>query len=426
MQKALDSAPENSHLLKNIAEIYRSQGDLDKSRQFAEKALSVESDNVDALVILGSLYDQQNQPDKAIKYFTRALELNPDDVFARYDLAGVLCSTGQQQEAIEHYKRALSQLPDFDQCRINLANTLLELKHFDQALDHYQQILKRHPDNASVLNCLGRVFESQACNDKAILHYELAVKHDPNLVDARLNLGKIFTGLDPGLAFSWFSSVLEIDPKHAQCFYWLGVLAQTLGKFEQATASFEQSLKLKPEFSDAWYRLSINRDYKPTDHQLKTIEQQFNHRIGCDAGDKKLIDLGFALGRFHEQRTDYSSAFEYFQYANRLKARHHRFDRAQHDSQVEDIIEIFDARFFKQRRNWGSCSELPVFIIGMPRPGTTLIEQILSSHGQSFGAGELQFMQELVASLKINKPGPSKSHAGDSKTSTNNRLDKWH
>ncbi|RLA13578.1 MAG: hypothetical protein DRQ59_05025 [Gammaproteobacteria bacterium] len=412
MQKALNTASESPHLLKNIAEIYRSQGDLDKSRQFAEKALSFEGDNVDALVILGSLYNQQNQPEKAIGYFTRALELDPDDVFARYDLAGALCSTGRGQNAIEHYQRALTQLPDFDECRISLANTLLELEYFDQALDHYQQLLKRQPGNASVLNCIGKLFKIRGNSDKAILNFERALKHDPDLVDARLNLGEIFIGTDPEQAQSWFSSALEIDSENAQCHYWLGVLAQTMGEFEAATASFEQALKLKPDFSDAWNRLSINRNYEPTDQQLETIEQQFKRKIVADADDKNLIAPGYALGQFYEQRSDYGTAFEYFQHANRLKARFNHFDRAQHDSQINDVINIFDADFFKERQNWGSTSKLPVFIIGMPRSGTTLVEQILSSHDQSFGAGELQFMQELVASLKIGNPTPSKSHAG--------------
>jgi tetratricopeptide (TPR) repeat protein len=412
MQKALTTAPENPHLLKNIAEIYRSQDDFGNAHLFAEKALSFEADNVDALVILGSLYNQQGQPQEAIRYLTRALELNPDDVFARYDLAGVLGSTGQRKTAIEHYRRALSQHPDFDECRINLANTLLELEYFDQAVDHYQQVLVRQPGNASVLNCLGKLFEMQGNSDKATLHFELALKHDPNLVDARLNLGKIFIDTDPEQAQRWFSSALEINPENAQCLYWLGVLAQTLGKFEAATVSFEQSLGLKPDFSDAWYRLSIDRSHQPTNQQLETIEQQFNHRIEGDPDDKNLIALGFALGRFHEQRADYTSAFEYFHYANRLKAQRHHFDSAQHDAQINDIINSFDADFFRQRQNWGSPSKLPVFIVGMPRSGTTLVEQIVSSHDLSFGAGELRFMQELVASLKISNPAPSKSHAG--------------
>ena len=238
----------------------------------------------------------------------------------------------------------------------------------------------RQPGNASVLNCLGKLFEIQGDRDNAMLNFELALKHDPGLVDARLNLGKIFIETDPEQAHRWLTSVLEIDPENAQCSYWLGVLAQTLGNFEAATVSFEQSLNLKPDFSDAWYRLSIDRSYEPTNQQLETIEQQFNNRFESDADDKNLIALGFTLGRFHEQRADYTSAFEYFHYANRLKARLHLFDRARHDSQINDIIKLFDADFFRQRLNWGSSSELPVFIIGMPRSGTSLVEQILSSH----------------------------------------------
>ena len=411
MQKALDSAPENPGLLKNIAEIFRTQGNLGKAELYAKKALSFQANNVDALVILGTVYFQQQHSQDAIEQFTSALNINPDDVFARNELAKVLGSIGQHQKAAEHYKRALSQFPDFDECRINLADTLVKLKYYDEAIDHYQQVIKRHPKNAIVHSRLGSAFEKQGKIDQATLCYQCALEHNPKLLEARLNLGKIVMATDPHAAETWFSSTLATDPNYTEGHYWLGIHAQTMGKFEQSTTYFRQAIKLDPEFYHAWYRLSMNRTFKPSGEQLEILERRFNETIKHNPDDNILITLGFTLGRFQEQRGDYASAFEYFNYANRLKSRLHRFDKTQHDAQIEDIINTFDSGFYKQRNGWGNPSKLPVFIVGMPRSGTTLVEHILFAHPSIHGAGEILFMLDLVKTLKKSVPLPSKSHA---------------
>ena len=411
MQKALNSDPENPQMLKNMAEIYRIEQDFENSQFYAEKALLFQHDNVDALVILAAACVGLNQSHEAIENFTQALNLNPHDVYVRNELANALCSIGQHQKAVEHYKRAISQNPDFDDCRTNLADTLLELEYYDEAIDHYQQLLKRQPTNATLYNRLGDAFERHGSIAKALPCYRSALEHNPQLTEPRLNLGKIELAVDPKEAQNWFSSVLTIDPNNAEGYYWLGIHAQTMGDFELATTQFQKALQLNADLSNAWYRLSMNRGFVPSAQQLEILERKFNQLINNCPDHKNLITIGFTLGRFQEQRGDYASAFEYFHYANRLKTRLHRFDKAQHDAQIEDIISTFDFRFYQHRKEWGIESMLPVFIVGMPRSGTTLVEQILSAHPSIHGAGELQFMLDLVESLKNTLPTPAKSHA---------------
>jgi tetratricopeptide (TPR) repeat protein len=411
MQKALNSDPKNPELLKNMAEIYRIQGDFENALRYAESSLFQQGDNVDALVIIAAACFEQNHLQKAIEVYTSALEINPHDVFVRNELANVHCAIGDNQKAAEQYKRALSQSPDFDDCRINLADTLVALEFYDEAVDHYQQVIKRQPKNAVIQNRLGSAFEKQGKIDNATRCYESALALNPKLIEARLNMGKCVLATDPNAAENWFSSVLTIDSSHAEGHYWLGIHAQTMGNFDRATSYFLTATDLNPEFADAWHRLSMNRDFEPSVEQLELLERRFNDTINSSPDDNNLITLGFTLGRFQEQREDIVSAFEYFHYANRLKSKLHRFDRAAHDAQIEDIINNFDSGFYEQRKEWGSASGLPVFIVGMPRSGTTLVEQILSAHPSIHGAGELQFMLDLVESLKNTVATRPKSHA---------------
>jgi len=412
MHKALASAPDDAQLLKNIAGIHLSLGDLEKSAIYAKKALSQRADNVDALAILGAVYYQQHKTDKAIEQFDKALNLNPRDVFLHHDMARALCSTGRNQDAINHFQLALSQDPNFDECRFNLAHTLVDLKDYDAALNHYQQLLKSQPENPDILFRQGIAQALAGQTGKAVVSYEAALQGDPNMIEARLNLGQIYLTTKPKRSHSWFSSVLNIDPDHAQAHYWLGVQAQTMGRFEQATASFQEAIKIQPEFSNAWYRLSLNRGYSPGEQAIKMIEHQFNTITHTQPDSPELITLGFTLGRFYEQLNSYNSAFGYFYAANRIKSRLYRFDKSRHDAQIIDVMNNFDSEFFRQRRDWGNSSRLPVFIVGMPRSGTTLVEQILAAHPSGHGAGEPVFMQELVKSLKILNPAPTVSHAG--------------
>ncbi len=411
MQKAQKADPENPDLLKNLAEIYRSRGDLKQAQHLAKLALTYAPDHVDALFVSAAVYLDQGAQHKAIEQFSRVVAINPDDVEAHNELGNLICATGQQHSAIKHYEHALWCRPGFSDCRINLADTLLEIEDYDAAIDHYQRVLEAHPHNAIVHNRLGQAFEKQGNLDKAMTCFEVALEQNPLLLEARLNMGKIILETDPRQAENWFKSVLDIDPKYVEGYYWLGILFQTMGKFERATNYLQQAARLNPEFAFTWYRLSLDRNFQPSDEQLETLEHQFTRRTKTGALDDQLVTLDFTLGRFHEQRNDHVSAFKYYQHGNNIKAKRNRFDKDLHASQIDNVIETFNAEFFSQRRDWGNSSSVPTFVIGMPRSGTTLIEQILSAHPLIHGAGESRSMLELVSSLKSDQQNTPKSHA---------------
>jgi tetratricopeptide (TPR) repeat protein len=412
MHKALNTAPDNPQLLKNIAGIYLQQGNLESTSNYATKALDLDSENVDALAIMGKVYYLQDQAEKAIELFGRVLTLNPDDVAAHHDLAKSVYSIGQYQSAKEHFQSVLSLDPDFDECRLNLANTLLKLKNYTLAENHYQQLNRRQPRNPGVLLGLAEAYELGGKIEAAIDCYQTILQGDSKFIQARLNLGKIYLPINPELSHHWFKSVLELDPKNAKAHYWHGVQLQSIGQFKQATTSFTQAIKLQPGFVEAWYRLSVNRNFKPDSQQIKTIEQHFESIARSQPESPDLIALGFTLGRIYEQLNDYDRAFTCFQKANRRKSRLYPFDKLAYDSQIDDLTRCFDIDFFNQRSDWGSRSDLPVFIVGMPRSGTTLVEQILGAHPQAHAAGELPFMQQLATSLDSANPVPATSHAG--------------
>jgi len=412
IKKAVKSAPKNAQVLINQAEIYRDQGDLDKTQLCAERALSLNPDLIDAFVILGAVCFQKQQLQTAKLHFNHALKINPYDVSVHNQLANVLCLQDHNQEAVEHYQQALSIQPDFHDCRVNLADTLIDLGEIRNAISHYQHVLERQPENTPLLIRLGAAFEKRGDTEKAIQHYQMALEKNPELIEARINMGRVLLSNNPQQSEKFLSSILKIDPDNADAHYWLGIHSQTMGRFEKATRYFQQAILLRPDFYDAWHRLSQNRGYIPTQIELKDLEFQVEQIRNNENKGQDLITLSFTLGRFHDQQGNHDSAFCYFQQGNRVKAKKYVFDKDKHEQQINDIIKTFDAEFFSQRQGWGNQSRIPVFIVGMPRSGTTLVEQILSTHTELYGAGELEFMQQQVRYLSENNDKQSISHAG--------------
>ncbi len=277
-----------------------------------------------------------------------------------------------------HYQTALLQQPDFDACRINLADSLVAMDETEQAIEHYKSVLS----------------------------------HQPRLSAVHIKLGKVLEAVgQTSESFTCFQTVLKIDNRNTEALYWSGIHSQIMGLFDQASDYFLKAIEIEPDYFDAWHRLSLNQSFSPSKEQFRELETQYRAALSNDPEDPVIPTLGFTLGKFAEKKGEYPVAFDYFQSANRIKAFNQPFDKVQHDVQVDNIIKVFNPDFFKHRDNWGNPSAAPIFIIGMPRSGTTLVEQIISSHPDVFGAGERQAMLNLVESLKHQKQLSSTSHA---------------
>ncbi len=394
------------------AEKLQQNGNLAAAERIYQRILKQLPDHIETLQRLAILKLQTGNQASALHFIDRALTSAPDDPQLLKNVAGIYLSLGELEKSATYAQKTLSRQADNVDALAILGTVYLQQGQSEMAIDAFEKALKLNPQDVFAHYDIARAQVAIGKNQEAINHFELALSLDPNLVEARLELGKIFLTCEPGQSQDWFSSVLTINPEHAQAHYWLGVQSQTMGRFEQATKSLEKAIKLQPNFSNAWYRLSINRSYTPGDQAIKKVEQRFKTITDTRSDDPELITLGFTLGRFFEQRGAYDSAFRYFQAANRIKSQLYRFDKSQHDAQINDVITSLDNDFFDNRRDWGNASKLPVFIVGMPRSGTTLVEQIIAAHPSVHGAGEPQFMQQLVASLKITRPAPAISHAG--------------
>ncbi len=423
MQQALKSSPNNPQIITNQAEIFRVQGNFENARILAEQAIVLQADNVDALVILGSIDYIENQSESAIALFSKAINIKPDDASIHNELANALCLFGDYQKAKRHYLTGLSLQPEFDECRINLADTLFELEQLGQSIEQYLNVLERQPENINLRVKLANAYQKKGAIKDALSVLNIALALDSASMVVKIELGKLLQVEDPIAATGYFLSVIEKDKDNAEALYWLGILSQTMGKFDQANSYLQKAIETDPSHVNAWYRLSLNRDFEVSNEQISQLQNRFDEQCKNNPTNQHLVNLGYSLGRFNEQKENYAASFKYYQFANQLKSKAKPFDRNRFKVQIDHIIEIFNDDFFSSRQNWGSDSNLPIFIIGMPRSGTSLVEQILTSHPIIHGAGELPLILEVAESQKPFDANKAQSHASQFQDLSQQRVE---
>jgi hypothetical protein len=194
-----------------------------------------------------------------------------------------------------------------------------------------------------------------------------------------------------------YREAVAARPDYAEAYNNLGVLLLVIGETDEARACFDKAIELDPRCIPAWENLSHARSFGPEDTAL--FERLSGLIDDTDLSNSELASVHFALGKMYDDRRSYERAFSHYDEGNRLKALSCHFSRTDFGDYVSQIIEAFPGEVFERSRTIGHPSELPVFIIGMPRSGTTLAEQILASHPAVYGADELDYMDKTVTRL---------------------------
>lgn len=349
---------------------------------------------VDAIHLLGVIAHQVGRQDIAISRFQQTLQIKPDFAEAHYNLGVAFQLTGQFDESTSHYKQALANKPNYAEAHNNLGNNLKMQGKDKEAREHYESALSIKPDYVDSHNNLGVMLQKQGHHKEAINHFNQVIAINPNLSEAYLNIANSFQKQDKvDDAILNYEKALALKPDHAECNYNLGVLFQELGKKEKAFEHYEQAVAIKPDYAEAYYSLAL---LKPDMKYVAVIEKFLSNP---NIQEKPAKYYYFALGNIYNHDKDYIKAFDYFIKANALKRKTISFDSNTHSELVSRLIRCYSAEYFQEKQLLGSDSELPVFILGMPRSGTTLVEQIISSHPQIYGAGELDCFHDMVKAI---------------------------
>lgn len=339
--------------------------------------------------ILGATLQAQGKD--SLSALRKAAELLPDDAEAHYNLGNTLLILGRLDEAVASFRRALQTRPDDAEAHYNLANTLLMLGRPDEAEAGYRRALQIKPGNALAYYNLGNILHERGRLAEAEASYRRALQIKPDSADIHTNLGNVLQDMDRlDEAEASFRQALQIKPDHAEAHSNLGKLLLDRGRLDEAEASFQRALQIRPDYLIVRLSLALARKAKADDENLAALiaAEQAARNSATPLPAEEAVMLHFALGKSYDDIGAHEKAFPHFLEGNRLKRAALKYEPNQAARHFASIMQNFDKAALDRLRG-GDPSHLPIFILGMPRSGTTLVEQIVSSCPGVHGAGEL-------------------------------------
>lgn len=333
----------------------------------------------------------------------KILQAQPDFHPAQFQLGLIAVQVGKMPLAANLITQALQMAPLQPHYHRALGEIYRRLGNLALSLSHGEQAVKLAPNDYEALFNLALAYNDSGRFDDAATTYKKVLTFKPNHSEASNNLGTCLekSGDEAG-AVNAYKKAIKSNPKNAQAQNNLGALLSARGALDEARQSFTNSIKADPHFVHAHYNLSSLKKYTQDDPHLAALEE-----IAARAESLPEFDRGrywFAIGKAREDVGDYDGAFDAYQKGNSIKRKSFHYDPAENEILTDKIIKHFTKEFFDQRTGHGCPDETPVFIVGMPRSGSTLTEQILSSHSKVHGAGELPDLDMLIGAAKTD-PG---------------------
>jgi tetratricopeptide (TPR) repeat protein len=433
LRRALALQPRSVDVLVDAADALKALGEIREAVSLYERALQENPRLLEARNNLGNAFLELGQYADAAACYRVALEIKPDDAQVLCNLGNALRQLGLLDEAIASIQRALALDPGLSVAHNNLGLALTAQGQREQAVTSYRQALTLNPRYLEALNNLGNVLSDLGERREAVAVFRGAIELDPARAESHCNLGNVLfefrrfaeavasfrraLALEPDYALAHLGlgaalrmqghapdaeescqAVLAIDPASAAAISLLGELLADRGQFSKAEELFKRAIALDADFAFAYFSIATNRKMTREDHAWLQGTQAL---LARSLPLRHEISLRYALGKYFDDVKQYDEAFSSYRQANELTRRYgSRYDRTGLSERVDRIIKGFDAAQIRRFQASGNASERPVFIVGMPRSGTTLTEQILASHPAVFGAGELTFWQSALTAYE--------------------------
>jgi tetratricopeptide (TPR) repeat protein len=352
------------------------------------------SDN--AKIPLARRLRDAGRPEEALSVLREALRHSPFDPVLYSDAGAVCLLTNRVELAVDCFERAIGLCPHFATAHYNLGAALERQGRTREAVAALRQAIALPPNLGQAYSRLGNLLQAQDERDEAVACFRRARELLTNPADQELEEAKLLLAEGrPGEAEPKLRSVVAADPANSLAHAMLGDVLGESGRFEEAITLLRKATELDPNRVGAWHNLAILTRVSDVDRSLVEQMADVLEQPGRTEFERTL--LHFALGKLHDDLADYAQAIRHYDQANALEHRKLAFDRDAFAASIDRLIETFTQDRFKQQAARASASELPLCILGMPRSGTTLVEQIVSAHPSVAAGGELTFWSERGA-----------------------------
>ena len=380
---------------------------------------------------------QSGRHDKAAKLASKLRIENPDVAIIADILANAQAGIGELEAAEVNFRAALQLDPEYAETRVNFGRFLTERGRFDEAIEQLRAALKLAPKMVRAMVAIGVALKHKKDNMKAVAAFRQALKNDPNNVEAHSELGHLLVnesepdqalahleeaarlGADPTEnRISKARALLELGqeaetldtlahaqkdaPNNPEVLFTLALTHQRIGQFDDARAAFREAIALEPR-AGRFYRAFLASEKLGADDPLfPQMEQAFyDETLARDSR----INFGFALAKAMEDTKQYHRVFEFLKPANDWMREEYPFDFNSLNEQSQALMDVMRSVDFANLVIQGRSDYAPIFVTGLPRSGTTLVEQIISSHSKVTGGGELGFARRAWGEALIDTEG---------------------
>lgn len=432
IERAIAADGNNALYHANIGEMYRRTGNLEQAIKHGQAAVALAPDMVAAHANLGIAYYDREEMEKAERAHEEALALNPRFAPSLNNMGSILRHRNEPQAALDYFRRAVDADATYLDAQNNLAEILTRLEQPREALAILDAVLKKNPRFDSAHTNMGQAFlalgQEEQCR-KAFMR-ALTVNPDSVAAYAGYTLAMLeFHRLDEGIVTA--RKLMDMVPDKPDAFSMLGSLLVAKGETEEAEAAYKQALDIDPAYrparmgmghilmekgdlagaedlfracmadekGDAFavYSLVQVKKIKEGDPEIEILEREAE-RLKGPILDSRAISLNFALGKMYDDLGQYEKGFPYYIEGCRIKRKRFNYSMEEKEAVTQRTKNIFTKEFIAQNRGRGHDDATPIFVLGMPRSGTTLTEQIIASHPSVFGAGELPDLSRMMFS----------------------------
>jgi tetratricopeptide (TPR) repeat protein len=433
-ETTLATFPDDVNILGLLGAIHLKQNHHGKAEDILRKTIELAPSFGKPQEDLGVLLLDLNRPDEAIPLLQNATRLDPQSEDAHFNLGKALAAVGRGKEADVAFEQSFQLSPN--RKLLAEAAKLHGEGNYEAAELKYREILKSEPDNVSALRMLAMIAAAAGHMEDAERLLRKVIKLAPDYFTAHIDLGRIYKEqdryeeamvcfrkaieLEPNNAKPWFllagtlapaaltyeaidayQECLNRRPDHPGALLGLGHTLKTVGRQEDGIAAYRRCIELKPDNGETYWSLANLKTFRFSDAELAQMEQRLaSGKINHDSSE---VNFMFALAKAYEDREDYATAWQWYEQGNAKQRELVSYDPVHAEVSNDAILKVFTPELISKFDGQGCQDPSPIFVLGLPRSGSTLLEQILASHSMVEGTSELPYLARIAASLNRNR-----------------------
>ncbi len=400
--KAIALKPDYADAYNNRGNALKGLKRFDEALVSYDKAIALEPGMAEAYNNRGNALTDLERLDEALASYDQAIALKPDYAEARHNRGNALLALKDLKrldDVLASYDKAIALKPDYAEAHYNRGNVLAALKRFDEALASYDKAITLQPDYAQAYNHRANALAALKRFEQALGSYDKTLALLPDDAQTYNNRGSALVELqryDEALAS--YDKAIALNPDHARAYNNRANVLKELGQFDKAKQACLEALRLDPKIGDVYLNLAELKTFAPGDPHLAAMESLAAQTEGLSETDRMQLD--FALGKAYADVKDYRASFKRLLAGNAAKRAAISYDEKSAFAIFDRIEAVFTRRLIVTKSGSGDSSPMPIFVLGMPRSGTTLVEQIIASHPTVFGGGELHTLLDVICTVR--------------------------